>query len=223
MFRFGSCSFLGVGLYGQLAGAAILNLVDFHFVNSLKQKKNPFTIKIQTVYKIKKKRTQDTDHQQCEAQEWTSLEEEKWLNFRERGLVIKHMQQWDFCVLPDLGSQRMKEQIATLKRFTTNRVTQDPVLLSACLTGGSSEWETPGCRESVNNGERNQNKVGGRGKLKAGSSEENERDLTVILKFSCFAFQHVHARGSLLSRHWLPRLVSEFILRIHTVEFIMVT
>lgn len=63
------------------------------------------------------------------------------------------------CVLPDLWSQRMKEQIATLKRFSTNRVTRDPVHLSACWTGGSSEWETPGCRESVNSGERNQDKL----------------------------------------------------------------
>lgn len=56
-------------------------------------------------------------------------------------------------VVSDPASQRPKEQTATLRRFSTNRATLDPAPLSAFTVNGNSEWETPGCRESVSNGE----------------------------------------------------------------------
>lgn len=57
------------------------------------------------------------------------------------------------CCVSGLWSQRLKEQIASLRKSSINPATQDPALLSVSMTTRSSEWVTPGCRASVNNGE----------------------------------------------------------------------
>lgn len=55
----------------------------------------------------------------------------------------------------------VKEQIATLKKFSTNPATQDPVHLSVCWTDRSSVLETHGYQENVNSGEIKEDKLSG--------------------------------------------------------------
>lgn len=63
-----------------------------------------------------------------------------------------------YCYVSDLLSRKLKEQIATSRKCSINPVTRDPAHLSVSMTIRSLEWETPGCRASVNNGENDARK-----------------------------------------------------------------
>ena len=63
-----------------------------------------------------------------------------------------------YCYVSDLLSRKLKEQIASLRKCNINPVTQDPAHLSVSMTIRNLEWETPGCRASVNNGENDARK-----------------------------------------------------------------
>lgn len=60
---------------------------------------------------------------------------------------------FELVCVSDLLSQRPGEQIAISKKSSVSPAIQGPAHLSVSTTTRNSMWETPGCKESVNNGE----------------------------------------------------------------------